>query len=132
MVLGDRFRREDLILNFDRIRSASTDFIRSNPITTTAIALGVPLTFVGIAAVRRRVTRKRAARKRTTRKRAARKRTTRKRAARRKRSGLRKGVKQKIRFTKKGQPFIITRSGKARFIKKTTATRAKARKGGFT
>jgi len=83
------FRRDDLILNFDRIRSSATDFIRSNPITTAAIALGVPLTFVGIAAIGRAVGRRRRKKKakttgrRRTRVSRTRRRTTTKRVARR-------------------------------------------------
>lgn len=57
------FKRQDLILNFDRIRADVTDFIRGNPITTAAIALGVPATFLGIAAVGRRVAVSRKSRK---------------------------------------------------------------------
>lgn len=32
---------------------------------------------------------------------------------------------RKIKYTKKGQPYVITRSGKAKFIKKTKTTRRK-------
>ena len=39
---------------------------------------------------------------------------------------------KKIKFTKKGQPYIITRSGKARFIKRKSARLRKIRKGGFS
>jgi len=39
---------------------------------------------------------------------------------------------QAIRFTKKGQPFVIDpKSGKARFIKKSSASSSKKRKGGL-
>ena len=51
-------RVEDLILNFDRIRSATTDFIRGNPIIAGGIGLGAPLALVGIAQVARRVSRR--------------------------------------------------------------------------
>jgi hypothetical protein len=37
---------------------------------------------------------------------------------------------RKIHYTKKGQPFIILASGKARFITKRGAKSAKKRKGG--
>lgn len=123
MVLRNRFKTEDLILNFDRIRSASTDFIRSNPITTTAIALGVPLTFVGIAAVGRRVARRK--RKVTTkRKKRAVRRKVAGRIKRRKkithRSPRHKGHKRVSFTTADGKKvnFLVRRKGGKRHRKK--------------
>jgi hypothetical protein len=37
---------------------------------------------------------------------------------------------RRIRFTKKGQPYVIMASGKARFIKKTSARNSRKRSGG--
>lgn len=37
---------------------------------------------------------------------------------------------RRIRFTKRGQPYIILRSGKARFLKKSSVRRSRKRKGG--
>jgi hypothetical protein len=37
---------------------------------------------------------------------------------------------RRIRYTKKGQPYVILGSGKARFIKKTGARRSHRKKGG--
>lgn len=37
---------------------------------------------------------------------------------------------KRIRYTKKGQPYVILRSGKARFIKKNSAKRSHKMKGG--
>ena len=68
------FKQGDLILNFDRVRSSATDFIRSNPITTAAVALGVPLTFAGIATVRSSI--KRRKKKKVAKRKKTRKRTT--------------------------------------------------------
>jgi len=49
------FKKEDLILNFDRIRQDVTTFIRGNPLITAGIGLGAPLAIIGITkAVRRR------------------------------------------------------------------------------
>lgn len=68
------FKKEDLILNFDRIRMDVTDFIRGNPITAVAVGLGVPATFAGIASVGKRVAAKRrkkkSAKRKTTKRRA--------------------------------------------------------------
>ena len=46
-------------------------------------------------------------------------------------AGKRKDTSHKrIRYTKKGQPYIILKSGKARFIKKKSARMSHKRKGG--
>jgi len=37
---------------------------------------------------------------------------------------------RRIRMTKNGQPYVILKSGKARFIKKTSARSSRKRKGG--
>lgn len=37
---------------------------------------------------------------------------------------------RRIRYTKNGQPYIILRSGKARFIKKKSAKTSRKRRGG--
>jgi len=37
---------------------------------------------------------------------------------------------KRIRFTKKGQPYIIQANGRARFIKKSSAKNSRKRKGG--
>jgi len=37
---------------------------------------------------------------------------------------------RRIRFTKRGQPYIILRSGKARFIKMSSVKRSRKRSGG--
>jgi len=110
------FKEGDLILNFDRIRASATDFIRSNPITTGAIALGVPASFLGIAFVGRRVAKrkkKKKAKKKTTRKRT--RKTT--KAKRRKRKHTHKSPRHK------GHKVVSfrTKSGKmVRFkVKKT-------------
>lgn len=38
---------------------------------------------------------------------------------------------KKIKFTKKGQPYVILASGKARFIKKSRAKDMRKRSGGY-
>lgn len=37
---------------------------------------------------------------------------------------------KRIRYTKNGQPYVITRSGKAKFIKRSSAKRSHKQKGG--
>lgn len=129
-----------IISNAERIFQSSTDFIRGNPIISTA-ALGAGTT--GIVAVattirkRRKKKKKTSTRKkRTTRKRKTKKRKSSKKKTRRGRRTPRTAGKGKdrstrrIRYTKKGQPYVITRSGKAKFIKKSSAKRSHRRKGG--
>lgn len=70
------FKQSDLLLNIDRIRMDVTDFIRGNPITAVAVGLGVPLSFAGIAAIGKRVRRKKSGRKKTGRKKRSMGRTT--------------------------------------------------------
>lgn len=38
--------------------------------------------------------------------------------------------RRRIRYTKKGQPYVIVAGGKARFIKKTSASSSRKRRGG--
>lgn len=128
--------RQDLLLNVDRITQSVTDFIRGNPIVSTA-AVGIGTT--GILATastlvkrKKKTTRKR--KKKSTRKR---KKATRKRKScrpkKKRKYGLRKSVRsKKIRKTKNGQPYIILANGRARFIKKSSARSARKRKGGFS
>ena len=139
------FNKQDLILNFDKIRSDVTDFARSNPLTASLIAIGTPVSFAGIAAIGKKVTTRKKAKtkKRTTRKKkknGRRKTTTRRRSCpcpkrrTRRKSGIaraKKGASRRIRTTKKGQPYIILANGRARFIKKSSAKLARKRKGGF-
>jgi len=141
------FKAQDLILNFDRIRSDITDFTRGNPLIAAGVALGTPLSLVGIASIGRSVGRRVATRRKkrkvtTTRKRKSgkRRKTTTKRRTRkvgrpkgkRRKFGLRKAVRsKKILTTKNGQPYIILANGRARFIRKSSARSARKRKGGF-
>jgi len=113
-----KFERGDLILNFDRIRSASTDFIRSNPITTAAVAIGVPLSFAGIAAVGRRVaTRKK--RKKAVKRKVKRRKTT-------------NGRKRKRKTTRRGKRKRVThRSPRHKGHKRVSFTTADGKKVNF-
>lgn len=46
-------------------------------------------------------------------------------------AGKRKDTsRRRIRYTKKGQPYVIGRNGKARFVKKSSARRSHKLKGG--
>lgn len=75
-------------------------------------------------------------RKKTTRKSSGKKRSKARKSSKRKYSYARTAGKRKdtstrrIRMTKNGQPYVILKSGKARFISKASARASKKRKGG--
>lgn len=101
------------------------DVVKNNPLVSGAIG-GVTIGS-GVGYIVGRVT---SGRKKTTRQKRTRvskrrsKRTSRKNKTSRKRNG-------KIKYTKKGQPYIIQSNGRARFIKKKSAKISKKRKGGY-
>jgi len=107
--------------------------ISATPIASTAIAGGAVAAGVGVAlgvnslVKKRRKKAKSKARRKTTYSRRKRKRKTKyARTAGKKRDRSTK----RIRMTKTGQPYIILASGKARFIKKSSARNSRRRKGG--
>ena len=115
-----------------------TQFIRENPIVSGAALGGSVLASVGAIQLVRglksrrvgRVTRRRKKGrsqlvKHKHRKGFGRHRHTPRTAGRGKDTSTRR-----IRYTKKGQPYIIMKSGKARFIKKSGAKRSHKQKGG--
>jgi len=131
------FARQDLLTNLDRITGQVTDFIRGNPIVSTAaIGIGTTGLIAGATTLfRRRKKKKATARRKKSRKKSngRKRKTVRGRTGKRRKFGLRKAVRSKrIRVTKNGQPYIILKSGKARFIKKSSARLARKRKGGFS
>lgn len=126
-----------VVANVERILSPITEFTRANPLIS-GIALGGTAgvaTSAIVGAVRKRSKRK-STRKKTKRKskkrtrRRTRRRTTRtKRRVKKKWYGKTRG--KKIKYTKNGQPYVILKSGKARFIKKKRSKRMKKMKGGY-
>lgn len=107
-------------------------FVSKNPIISTVGAVST----VGLAAGAITVARKRKSRATKKRKSSVRRRKTSKRRSHRKCRGARTAGKRKdtstrrIRMTKNGQPYVILKSGKARFIKKSSCRRSKKVKGG--
>jgi len=109
-------------------------FVSANPLGT---ALGVGAVVGTGALVATAIVK--AKRKKSTKRKTSRKKTSSSRSRRTKRKGRRtprtagKGKDRstkRIRYTKKGQPYVIMKSGKARFIKKTSAKRSHKLKGG--
>jgi hypothetical protein len=111
-------------------------FIGNNPLATIGgAAAGGALVGATVTAI---ATRKKRSRKSSVKKRPkARKRTTTRSKPKRRKykyartAGKRKDTSTKrIRMTKNGQPYVILKSGKARFIKKSSARASRKRKGG--
>ena len=110
-------------------------------LTIGQIAGGSAVAGVGVglgisALVRARKKNKKRSKKKKTSHKNSRKRIHRNKKANRKRytphtAGKGKDTSHKrIRYTKKGQPYIIKADGRARFIKQTSATRSHKQKGG--
>ncbi len=129
-------------------------FISEKPISTSIVGAGI----VGATAFGfNKIAKSRRKTKKKSKKKSVRKKVTRKRKGRKLKFGspawrkkyIKKGKKKRIspryartagkrkdtstrriRMTKKGQPYIILKSGKARFIKKSSARRSRKLKGG--
>ena len=124
-----------VLTQIERISQPISDFIRGNPIVSTAaVGIGTTGLITGVASVVRRVRKKKKTAKRKSRKRkTVRKRTAKRKTKKRKTKkwyGKTKG--KKIKHTKNGQPYVILKSGKARFIKKSRSSSMKKRKGGYS
>lgn len=117
---------------------ASDAFNRLSPNPTlTAVGGAVAGSLITGAVISASRSRKKSTRKTSVRRRTkARRKGTRKVKPKRTRRTPRTAGKRKdrstkrIRMTKNGQPYIILKSGKARFIKKTSARTSRKRKGG--
>lgn len=115
---------------------ALVDVIRNNPYLSTSISAvsGGALALAGagvVGAVRKKKTkRKKATTRRTKKATSSYKRKT-KRTTTRRRAKTSGHSTKKIYYTSKGQPYIKMASGKARFIKKSSAKTRKKRKGGY-
>lgn len=110
----------------------------ANGLTSNTLAIGVGAaalgvaTGVGVASIVGASKRRKSKRRKT---RNSRKRNSRNKNVRNKRKYYpeprgKKYSRKKIRMTKNGQPYIITASGKARFISKRSAKSSHRRKGG--
>jgi len=108
--------------------NAIVDFAKEHPLISSGIAVGTVgvLGASTVAIVRSRKKKSKKSRSKKASK-GHRKRTSRyaRTAGKRKDSSTRR-----IRMTKNGQPYVITASGKAKFIKKSSARLSRKRKGG--
>lgn len=115
---------------------AASDFIRANPVTagvSLAGGLAAGATIVQVVRKKKAATKKKKAAKKKTTKRKSKKKVVRRKTKQKKPHTAGKGKDtstRRIRYTKNNQPYVILKSGKARFIKKSSAKRSKKRKGG--
>lgn len=109
--------------------------IKSNKAQAVAIGAGaLALGGTAVAVARSRSTKSKKTRKKTTKKTTKRTTSSKKRKPKpkyaRTAGKARDRSTRRIRMTKNGQPYIILKSGKARFISKKSAAASRKRKGG--
>lgn len=111
---------------------SATEFIRKSPVTSgVAVAGGVLAGATIIQIVRKRKAKKKTARRKRPQKPKARRKKKSRVIPSKKKRWYGKTRSKKIFTTKKGQPYVILSSGKARFIKKSRASAMRKRKGGY-
>lgn len=128
------------ISNVKSIVGGALETIRQNPIATVGAVAGSTALVGGGLVVAKAVSKRKKSsskkKKKTTKKRKSSTRKKTKKSKRRVRKTPHTAGKGKdrstrrIRQTKNGQPYIILKSGKARFIKKSSARASRKRKGG--
>jgi len=129
-------------LNKDVISTTAkqiTNFIRENPIVSGA-SVAVPVLggitisqFIKTRRKKKKAKKTKRKKKKTTKKRKVSRRKTKKKRIRRTPHTAGKGKDRstrRIRYTKKGQPYVLNKKGQAKFIKKSSAKRSHKRPGG--
>lgn len=119
-------------MGLDTLANGIVSTIKSNPAKSALVAGGVGLVGVGTAVAVSRRKRKKSSKRKRSRKTSS---SRRSRRARRRKTPRTAGKgkdrsTKRIRYTKNGQPYIILRNGRARFIKASSARRSHKRKGG--
>jgi cystathionine beta-lyase/cystathionine gamma-synthase len=122
--------------NVTTFASDAYNRLSSNPTATVigGAALGTAIIGAGAVAI---ASRKKTLRKSSTKKRSTARKTVKRKSRKAKQykyartAGKRRDTStRRIRMTKNGQPYVILASGKARFIKKSSARASRKRKGG--
>lgn len=131
-----------VVANVERILSPITEFTRANPLTTgatlgTVVGVGATLAGTKIASSISKKSSKKKKKKKSNKKGTKKTRRKHYKHSRKRRqrkpytAGKRKDRStRRIRFTKNNQPYVILKSGKARFIKKSSVRNSRKRKGG--
>ena len=122
----------------DQSVGTASEFVRKNPVTSAVSVGGGVLAGVTAIQVIRKKRKSSTKAKKSKRRVSKTKPKTRRKVSKKKKPAKRKGKKwygktqnKKIYKTKKGQPYVLLASGKARFIKKVRATRMRKTKGGY-
>jgi hypothetical protein len=138
VTIGARRLRESTVQGV----GAAEEFVRKNPATSAATVAGGVVAGVTAIQIVRKASKKSPKAKKKSRKARKTKPRTRRKVSKKKKSGARRQRKpytagkgrdtstRRIRFTKNNQPYVILKSGKARFIKKASVARMRKRKGG--
>jgi len=114
------------------------EFISDNKTAVTSAVAGLGGVALGAGAVSivnkvrstKSKTKRKSSRKRTVKRRKSRTTKTKKYKYARTAGKRKDRSTKRIRMTKNGQPYVILKSGKARFIKKSSARNSRKRKGG--
>lgn len=120
------------------LQNGVIETIKANPLVSAVGGVGlIGGSILGASAIARKIKRKKTKRRKTRTIRKRSRRVVRPKTRRKKKTkyprtaGKRKDTStRRIRMTKNGQPYIILKSGKARFIKKSSARRSRKLKGG--
>lgn len=123
-------------MGLDSLKDGVTSVLttaKANPVAASVVGGGLALGAAGVAVAVTRKKRKKSSKRKTSRKKSSSRRGRRKHRTRRTPRTAGKGrdrSTKRIRYTKNGQPYVLTRSGKAKFIKRSSAKRSRKRKGG--
>lgn len=127
----------DFIESVQSSISGLSEFVKDNPVTSAALGVGGVAVATGavVAATTIAKRRKKKRVKKSKYRRTRRTRRLRNRKHRRRKTPYTAGKgkdtsHRRIRYTKRGQPYVILRSGKARFISSKSARISRKRKGG--
>lgn len=114
--------------------TSTLNVIKSNPVGSSLAVGGLALGAGGAVALAVKSKRKKSSKRKNSRKKTSSRRGKRKKGRRRytpHTAGKGKDRSRKrIRYTKNGQPYVLGRNGKARFIKRSSAKRSHSKKGG--
>lgn len=128
---------QTLQTGLNKLQNGLSTLIANNPIASVGVAAGSGLIAGGVLGST--ITKKKKKKSKSKTKRSKKRTSKLKYRNKRKKSGRktpRTAGKRKdrsskrIRYTKKGQPYVLMKSGKARFIKKSSAKSSHKRKGG--
>lgn len=113
----------------ETIFSGVTNTIRGNPVISGAV-LGIGATGLTAGVVKLTKSKSKKTKASSKRKKATKKTKRTKKTKKRKSTKKKKVNTRKIKYTKKGQPYVLNSKGQAKFIKKKSAKLSKKRKGG--